>query len=386
MRGNRYDVIIIGGGIVGATLAFELAKRKAGRILLVEKNYITAGATGRCNAGYRRFWASDFYLNLVNPSLEVYENISEYTGFPDDCEVTKTGYLFPLYTQTDVNEFGEYIRFQNSRDVRSEILVPDEIVKIIPGFNPDGVISAAWSPDDGHLNPFKSTFAFAYGARDMGVEILTNTEVLNISVRNGNVAGIVTNKGTFESDNIYNCTNTGAVKIGLMVGDYVPITKELRQTMIAEKAAPMAADGKLLPLIVNTLDGTWIKQNPCGTVMLGKAETFEYSGDNLEWDFMVKSAYFNCKWMPEVRNLRMIRQYSGEYDNSMDKAPFIQYSQNAVGLKHVCGFSGHGLMIAPEFSKIIAQAHCGEPTELNFDQFNAERFSHDNVMYDPLSV
>lgn len=384
MKNNRYDIIIIGGGIIGTTLAFELAKRKTDRILLVEKSYITAGATGRCNAMTRRFWASRFYLDIVEPSIEIYRNINSYTGYDGDCEFTETGYMFPLYSDESLDEFSKYVSFQNSNGVSSEIIDAERVKAIVPGFNTDGMVAAAWNADDCHVNPFQCTFAFRHAAVRSGVEIMTGTEVLGILCQNGNVRGVRTTAGVFESECVFDCTNVGVLEIGKMVGDEVPVSLESRQTLIAEKTRPLG-NGTILPMIVDVVKGTWIKQCPNGTIMLGKADSCDGDG-LLDWDFMTKSAYENIHWMPEIRKLKVIRQFQGFYDNSPDHAPFIQYSKNAKGLFHIAGFSGHGFMLAPEFCKIIAQHFCGEQTDMPYDILRADRFANGDTLFDPLSV
>ena len=384
MKKRTYDVIIIGGGIIGCSLAFELEKQNAGTILVLEKKYLTAGATGRCNAGFREFWSTDLYVDLSQESIEIYEHLNEYTGYPYDCEVIRNGYFFPIYNEC-IENYESIIKFQNMRGIPTTVINAREMKHLVPSFNTEGVQHVIWSKRDGNANPFQCTFAYALGAQKRGVEIITKCDVKDIIVRNQEVKGVVTNKGVFESECIYNCTNSDAPQIAAKVGDELPIQRVMRQTLITERMSNLGGKGAMLPMIINMENGCWIKQSPSGTLMLGKAEN-DTQENGLGWDFMERASALNVEMLPALHNSKIIRQYEGFYDVSTDYAPIISKSANARGLTHVCGFSGHGFMIAPKFSRIVAKAHSGKVSDIKVEQFYVERFEHGNTLIDQLAI
>lgn len=386
MSKKQYDVVVIGGGIIGCALAFELVKRKAGRVLLLEKKYLSAGATGRCNAGFREFWSTPLYAELSRQSIEILDHINAYTGYPYDCEVIHNGYYFPMYSKEQLDHFNDILEFQKKYGIETTVLSKQETKEMIPEMNVEGIVGTIWSKNDGHVDPFHCTFAYALGAQKMGVDVLVETEVIDFLVENQKIKGVVTDRGVFETEYVYNCTNTFAPELAQKVGDELPIKKEFRQTVITEKFHKLGKDGAMLPLIINMKNGSWIKQTPCGTLMMGKAENPPFENLQLEWDFMEKAAAYNTKWFPAIRNAKIIRQYEGVYDISPDYAPIIGESKNAEGLVHVCGFSGHGFMIAPKFCQIVADYHCGKKNDINAEQFKLERFQQGKLLLDAMAI
>lgn len=383
---KNYDVIVIGGGIIGCGLAFELAKRKAGRILLLEKRYLTAGATGRCNAGFREFWSTPLYIELSRASVEIFEHLNAYTGYPYGCEVVQNGYFFPVYREEELEKYRDIIRFQNGQGVPVCVITKQEAGRLLPEMNTEGIKAVIWSRNDGNVNPFHSTFAYGLGAVRMGAEILTETEVTDFIVENQKVKGVMTHAGIFEAERIYNCTNTGAPELAAKAGDVLPIRKELRQTIVTEKFRHLGKDGEILPMIIDMDDGNWMKQSPCGSLMMGKAENHVFEGTALDWNFMEEAAALNARLIPAIRQAKIIRQYEGVYDVSPDYSPFIWESVNAEGLVHVCGFSGHGLMIAPKFCDLLADYHRGNHTDMDISVFLADRFERGEELFDSLAI
>ena len=177
MKKKAYDIVIIGGGITGCALAFELAKRGRKDVLVIEKKYITSGATGRCGAGIRQQWGTVLNATLSRDSVKIFEHLEEYTGYDGNCGLHQGGYLIVACTEAEWAQFQKNLALQQSLNIPSVKLTPEEAKEIVPHLNTDGLYGATFCQTDGHANPFHCTFAYAKGAERMGVEIATYTEV-----------------------------------------------------------------------------------------------------------------------------------------------------------------------------------------------------------------
>ena len=162
---KAYDVIIIGGGIIGCATAFELAKRGITDILLIEKRFLTSGATGRCGAGIRQQWGSELNARIALESTHIFEHLEEYTGYTRSCGLHQGGYLLVAYTEKEWAQFQENLKVQHKLGIDSRAVDLKEAKEIVPYLNTDGMFGATFCQKDGHADPFQCTQAYAQGAK-----------------------------------------------------------------------------------------------------------------------------------------------------------------------------------------------------------------------------
>ena len=223
---KAYDVIIIGGGIIGCATAFELAKRGITDILLIEKRFLTSGATGRCGAGIRQQWGSELNARIALESTHIFEHLEEYTGYTRSCGLHQGGYLLVAYTEKEWAQFQENLKVQHKLGIDSRAVDLKEAKEIVPYLNTDGMFGATFCQKDGHADPFQCTQAYAQGAKRMGVEFLTYTEVTGLQTKAGRIHAVETTNGTFEARTVINCANVHAPELAKMVGEDIPVTSE----------------------------------------------------------------------------------------------------------------------------------------------------------------
>ena len=132
MMKKGYDVVIVGGGIVGCATAFELAKRGVTDVLLIEKGYLSSGATGRCGAGIRQQWGSELNARLALESTRIFENLEEYTGYNHSCGLHQGGYLLVAYTEKEWEQFKENLKVQHRLGIDSRAVSLEEAKEIVP--------------------------------------------------------------------------------------------------------------------------------------------------------------------------------------------------------------------------------------------------------------
>jgi len=152
---NRASVVVIGGGVVGNSIAYNLAKRGVKDVVLVERSFLASGATGRCGAGVRQQWGTRQNCLLARESMKVFENFKDTLNVNVDIELKQKGYLLLAYSNNELEQFKKNIKVQNSLGIPSKLVTPQEAKYIVPDLNTDKLIGGAFCPTDGHANPFK---------------------------------------------------------------------------------------------------------------------------------------------------------------------------------------------------------------------------------------
>jgi len=380
---KAYDVVIIGGGITGCALAFELAKRGRRDILVIEKNYLTSGSTGRCGAGIRQQWGTALNATLARDSTYLFENLEEYTGYNGDCELHQGGYLIVAYTEAEWVQFKKNVELQQSLNIPVRLLNPGEAKEIVPYLNTGGLIGAAFCPTDGHANPFHCTFAYAMGAERMGAEIATYTEVTGLRTAGEKITGVETDKGYIEAGIVINAAGFNASKIARMAGVDVPVLPERHQILITEPVNHI-----MEPMVISFCHHIYCQQTPHGSFIMGIGDPSEPVSYNIHssWAFLENCATQVTNVLPILKNIRVVRQWAGLYDMSPDRNPIIDEMKGVSGFYTVAGFSGHGFMVAPKTAIIIAQHLSGEIPDIDIRLFSADRYKTGQLLLEPSVV
>lgn len=377
-----YDVVIVGGGIVGCATAFELAKRGITDVLLIEKGYLTSGATGRCGAGIRQQWGSELNARIAMESTHIFENLEEYTGYDGDCGLHQGGYLLVAYTEKEWAQFQENLKVQHALGIDSRAVDLKEAREIVPFLNTDGMYGATFCQKDGHANPFHCTQAYAKGAERMGVEFATYTTVTGFTTAGGRITGVQTDKGYVEAKTVINCANTRAPELAKMVGEDIPVYAERHQALVTERVAPL-----MDCMVMSFHRSYYVQQVPNGSFVMGIGPQEEPSHNfKSSWQFLEKNCAVICEALPVLRKLNVIRQWAGQYDLSPDRNPIIDEAKEAKGFYSVCGFSGHGFMVAPRIGILVANHLAGMEDSLDIKRFSAERYKTGELLLEPAVV
>ncbi len=384
---NHYEIIIVGGGIVGCSIAFELAKRGLTDILLIEKGYLASGATGRCGAGIRQQWGSELNATLAVESTHIFENLEEYTGYKGNCGLNQAGYLLIACTEKEWDQFQLNLAVQHKLGVESHMVdLEKEVYDYVPFINTQGLYGATFCQKDGHADPFHCTFAYGEGAKRLGVDILTYTEVTALKSAGGKITGVETTKGSFEAPMVINCANGWAPGLAAQVGDEIPVFPERHQALVTEPVAPMGPHGPM-PMVMSFHRRFYVQQTPHGSFIMGIAENEPVSfNSRSSWQFLEEACSVITHALPALRGLRVVRQWAGLYDMSPDRNPIIEYSKHAEGLLTICGFSGHGFMVAPRVATLVAHDICNEADPLDIKRFSVDRYRTGELLLEPSVV
>lgn len=377
------DAVVIGGGVTGAAIAYNLGKLGMRRVVLCEKDTFCSGSTGRCGAGVREQWGQEGNCRLAQASLDIFEHLQEELAYDYDIEFKQKGYLMLAHTEKEWNQFQKNVKLQNSLGIRSKLLTPGEAGKVVPSLNTEGMLGATYNRRDGHANPFHTTRAYLLAAGRMGADICYFTEVTGIDVADGRVRGVTTSRGDVEAPIVINAAGPWAGPIGAMAGVSLPLFTQRHQILVTEPV------GWLLdPMLMSFSIGIYCQQTPHGSLIMGIGDPKEPKGYDTghSWDFLHEMASIITRLLPVLRLVRVVRQWSGLYTVTPDAHPILGSLPGLDGYYQAVGFSGHGFMLAPMVGQLIAEMATGNPLSMDISRLDLGRFARGELMVEPSVV
>ncbi|MGB9839771.1 NAD(P)/FAD-dependent oxidoreductase [Thermovenabulum sp.] len=378
------EAVVIGGGIHGVSVLYNLAKKGMKNIFLFEKEYLTSGATGRCAAGVRHQFGTKINCLLMKESMKLLENLEEELNFDRSIEFTRGGYLMLAYNESQVKQFNENIRLQHELGIKESVfLSPEEIKEIVPDLNLEGVIGASYNPKDGHANPFMVTFAYAQAARRMGANIITYNRVLDIEIIKPGLFKVITEKGVYETPVVVNCAGAWGKELANKLGIDIPVYPERHQIFVTEPIE------YFLPcMVISFLHGTYFKQSPNGTILMGVGDPEHEVKDfnvNSSWGFLENAVKKFVFHLPKIKNLRIVRHWAGLYDMTPDQQAIIGKT-DVEGFYLDLGWSGHGFQMGPIVGLLLAELIVEGKSPIDIDVLNLKRFEKGELIFEPACV
>ena len=351
---SKADVVIIGGGVNGCSLAYNLAK-KGLDVVVVEKKYLSSGATGACGAGIRQQWSTRENASLAIQSVKIFEQLSHELG--QDIEFRQGGYLIAVHDKKEMKQAEKNVAMQRSLGLKVDILKPEEITDIVPILDVKGMkaIGATFCPTDGHANPFRTTFAYADAARNLGAEINTHTTVVNLKTSKKAIHAVVTDKGTIQTDVVVNAAGIDSKTIAEMVNITLPLTPFRKEIMATERLQPLFE-----AMVISFKDGIYFSQQKEGQIVGGIPIPEEKGGYKTmpTFAFLEHMAQTLTRYAPVLKHVNLLRHWTGFYDVTPDARPILGEVKEMKGFLQCNGFSGHGFMISPMVSQLLTDSHC----------------------------
>ncbi|MGM0445585.1 MAG: NAD(P)/FAD-dependent oxidoreductase [Bacillota bacterium] len=381
MKSNA-EIVIIGGGVIGASIAYNLADKGIKDIVVLEKNYISSGSTGSCGAGIRQQWGTEMNCLLAKKSMKIFENMNDILGTKKDIELKQGGYLLLAYSKEELNQFKENIKLQHRLDIPSKLLTVKQAKEIVPQLNTDGITGAAYCPTDGHANPFRVTDAYVEAAKRKGVKFYTYTKAEDIVTKNGKIQKVVTDKGDINTNMVVNAAGGFSKEVSKMAGIDIPTKSERHEILVTEQVNPI-----LKPMVMSFSYNIYCQQTPDGSFIMGYGDPDEPESHNINssWQFLEEMSKKVTNLLPFLKNLRVVRQWAGLYNITPDAQPILDESSKIDGFYMAVGFSGHGFMIAPMTGILMAEMITGEDLSLNI-KLDLERFEKGRLILEPSVV
>jgi sarcosine oxidase, subunit beta len=377
------DVVIVGGGCMGASVAYYLAQRDVTDVILVEREpQLGAGSTGRNAGGFRHQFSDPANIELSKESIALFARFEQEVGSPID--VWPDGYLFLLSTPSSVEAFRRNVELQRAHGVRVDWLTAADAAALCPGLAVEGVLGATYCADDGIADPNGVTQGFARAAQARGVEIRRNEEVTGIDVAGGRVTQVRTTAGVIATYNVINAAGAWAQHVGRMAGVDVPVTPERRHIFIAQPGeggnwdAPSHA-GRVpaTRLMVIDFESTFYFHREGAGLLFGMGDPNEPPGfdTTVRWDFLPQVIDVAVTRLPALADAVVSHAWAGLYEMTPDHNPIIGATPQLSGFFTIAGFSGHGFQHAPAAGRILADIVTGRHPGIDISSFAHDRFS-----------
>ena len=351
----KVNVLIIGGGISGLSIAYTLAKRGVRDILVVDADYIGSGSTGRCATGIRASFTSEEHVVLMKNSIELWKKLSQ----PEELgkyglHFDQGGYVWIATKEESAELFKKLVNLHNSLGVPTRLVSPEELKELVPPIRADDAKVALHDPTAGKSYVFDTLHAYLMACRELGVKVMTFTPVKKLVAGGGRVKAAETDKGTIEADTFIVAAGSGSRKLMESIGVDLPLKNLPRHLMITEAFKPA-----FKPLVIDWDAGgaPYIVQTKEGNFVIGREieEEPEQPLKSVRLDYVPKAVSAIAKWFPWIKRVRVLRYWIGYYVTSPDHHPIYGPIDEYENIYLACGYSGHGYMLAPVTGKVIAE-------------------------------
>jgi sarcosine oxidase subunit beta len=376
------EVVIIGGGIIGVSIAYHLALKKAGRIVLFEKGQLGEGSTSRCVGGIRTQFSTEINIRFSLESLKVFEQFEEEFGV--NPEFKRIGYLFLASTKREMEVFEENVNLQKKFNIPVELLNPDEIRLRWPYLRTDDILGGTFCPWDGYAGPSEALSGFVTGARRAGVKIFEGAEVIGILSEKGKVKGVRVGEEVISTSTVVNAGGPYAASLGKIVGINIPVKSLRRQIFIT---APFHLSGQTIPLTIDFHRGWYFRQEVDGLLLSGPLDLEPSFNINIDYEAMAETSENAMYRVPVLEKARIARGWAGLYEISPDHHAILGRVPELEGLILANGFSGHGFQHSPAVGKVIAELIVdGEANTIDISSLSIERFEKGDLILEPMTA
>ena len=366
---SNADVVIIGGGIVGNAIAYNLAKQGL-KPIVIEKSDIGGEASGSTGGGIRQSARNLKEMPMAMESIRQYGQLHEELGM--DVEYVREGNLRLCTSEEELETMRTSVENQKSVGLDLEMLDRKQVLEINP-FVGEKVIGAGYCPTDGHVNPFLVTYAFFKKAKSLGALYHTQEEVTDIKLRKGKVVAVLTDKQEIETDLVVNAAGIAGRKVANMVGIDLPMRPVFTEALITEPYPPffkqMIGHAKGLFYGRQTVHGPFIWGGFVGT------ETFIHQGGKPLFHFIGPAiSRMVIDFFPILKDFHVIRTWSGLIAQMSDGIPVLGLVDEVPGFVFATGFSGHGFGLAPIIGRLISELIMDCEASIPINDFCYSRF------------
>ncbi|MEA2639021.1 MAG: hypothetical protein QOF51_415 [Chloroflexota bacterium] len=370
------SVVIIGGGVVGASVAFHLTERGMTDVVVVDRSSLASGSTGRSAGGVRQQFSTEINCRMSIISVEKLLRFHETTG--GEASFVQSGYLFLLSTAEDWALFQRNVALQRSLGIDVELLDPEGAHRHLPPMRTDDLLGATFCPTDGHADPTGVCLGYATAARSRGVEVVAGVTVTGIETQHQRVAAVNTDHGRIATPLVVNAAGPWAAQIAALASVEVPIRPYRRQLYYAERPPEIPATA---PMVVEFASSMYFRPEGPG-LLLGMTDRSEPSSFNVNTDdaFLAMLVERAVRRVPRFEQVELIRGWAGLYDVTPDANPIIGAVGDLEGFVMAAGFSGHGFMHSPATGQLVAELITdGHTTTLDITPFSAARFASGEI-------
>ncbi|MDQ3262683.1 MAG: FAD-dependent oxidoreductase [Myxococcota bacterium] len=365
----RAKVVIIGGGIMGLALAHNLAKRGEKDVVVIEKGYLCAGASGRNGGGVRMQWGTSSMIDLAKRSIDLMKSFAGEMGI--NIWLRQGGYLFLAKSKQIAQRLERSANLHNVHGVPTQLLTPDAARDIVPQLTMKGVEVCAYNKEDGVIFPWPFLWGYAQSCQKQGIAVETFTNVTGFEISGGRIHKVKTDRGDIACETVVLSAGAWSPSVARLAGVELPNEPHRHEILSTEPLKPF-----LGPLVSVLDSGLYFSQSMRGEIVGGMGDPREPPGLNMgsTLRFVSRFARALTEQLPQVGQIKVLRQWAGCYDVTPDNSPILGRTPGLPNLLQMSGFVGHGFMMAPAMAeRMAAWMVTGESDDL-FERFSLDRF------------
>ena len=364
-------VVIIGGGIMGVSTAYQLAAAGVTGVVLLDAGALGAGSTCKAAGGVRAQFSDPVNIRLGLHSLRVFETFSDQ--FSQEIDFHQVGYLFLLDSPADVATFTQAVEVQNQLGVPSRMITVAEAAQLSPLISTEGLLAAAYSPADGHCSPESVVLGYATAARRLGARVIPNCPVTGIRTAGGRIRAVVTEAGAIATPAVICTAGPWSRQVGEWAGVDLPVTPLRRQILVTE---PVCDPGPDVPFTIDFGTSLYFHREGPG-LLLGMSDPDETPGFKLArsdaWLPGLTAAL--ARRAPALMNAGIKTGWAGLYEVTPDHNALIGESPAVSRFLYATGFSGHGFLMGPAVGQLMRELYLGQQPFIEVEGLSADRFA-----------
>jgi sarcosine oxidase subunit beta len=370
---KKADVAIVGGGVIGASIAYHLAARGVPGIVVFEREEeLGTGSTGKCAGGVRLQFSTAANVEMSRISIAALKRFEEELGQPVDFK--QNGYLFVLTREEDLSAFRRNAEKQKALGVPVEVITPLEARSIVPELFLDDLVGATFCHEDGIANPHAMVQGYARGARRLGATFLKSAEVTAMEAASGRVVSVTAGGERFEVGRVVNAAGPWAKLVAAMAGIDLPVEPVRRQYFITK---PMEWIPDTFPLLIDWGTGVYMHKES-GGMLVGESDPKEPPSfhQQVDWDFLATVSEHAVARVPRLQEAEVATGVAGLYEVSPDHNAILGAVPGVENFYCANGFSGHGMQHAPAVGLAIAELLTeGASRSVDLAPYGFERFA-----------
>jgi sarcosine oxidase subunit beta len=369
---TRAEVAVVGAGVMGLAIAFNLAARGQRRIVVLDAHTLAFGASGRNGGGVRQQWSTEMNIRLMQESMEICAHFAGEMGI--NVWMRRGGYLFLTRTDEAADRLARHVALQNRCGLPTRMISLDEARALVPELEPTPFVAACYNATDGIVFPWPFLWGYARAAQKRGVVIRTGAPVTAIE-RRGDDFLLRTPAGTVMAGRVVCAAGAWSPRVARLCGGALPDRPVRHEILSTEPLKPF-----LKPMVSVIETGLYVSQSLRGELVGGVELREEKNPDGevrmgSRLAFLTTMARGLTELLPRLGHVKVVRQWAGPYDVSPDGDPIVGALPGVPGFYVVCGFGGHGFMMAPVVARHYAAYLCGDPPHPFFDAWRADRFT-----------
>ena len=384
MPNTSANVVVIGGGVNGTSIAMHLSRMGAGKVLLLEKGHLAGGASGRSGAMVREHYLHPTLVRMAMEASRIFHNFGDAVG--GDARFIETGRAL-FFGERDETAARANVEMNRELGVNIQTLTLSELSELVPQANLEGITLGVYEPTSGYADPVATTYAYANRAREFGAEIVTECAVTELLTQAGRVVGVNTERGIIEADAVVAATGPWVNQLATPLGESLPISP-IRVQMVHLRRPPSLES--LNTNIIDYTTGALLPRLTPGTALWSAARIFDDltevvnpDGFGLNADHDTITRFWDRAKLrfPGFSAATQRGGYGSLYDMTPDGNPILDKSSNIEGLYWAVGFSGHGFKLSPVVGRMVAEfVMHGESADHPIHDFRASRFAEGDLL------